>query len=190
MSTSALIWTTPRARRMGRKPRSTARIAALVVSSDGRNRPSSGQTHRELDGELERAPRDDAPRQPGGEAVGVHPRAGQHQHRDLRQVPHHRRGVGEEELPVAVEDAQAPRREHQQPGAGEEDAGQLHRLGERLGPGLGEATDHHAGQSTARRRCPAPPARPPAATGARTPRLPPGRRPRAGPRRGAGSRPG
>ena len=70
------------------------------------------------------------------------PRAGQHQHRDLGQVPHHRRGVGEEELPVAVEDAQAPRREHQEPGAGEEDAGELDRLGEGRGPGLGEATHH------------------------------------------------
>ena len=42
--------------------------------------------------------------------------------RDERDVPDDGRGVGEEEAPVAVEHAEAPRREHEQPRAGEEDA--------------------------------------------------------------------
>ena len=39
---------------------------------------------------------------------------------DHSRVPHHRSGVGEEELAVAVQNAQAPGRERQQPGAGKE----------------------------------------------------------------------
>ena len=39
----------------------------------------------------------------------------------------HRRHVGQEELAVAVEHAQAPRRQHEEPDAREHDAGQLDR---------------------------------------------------------------
>ena len=44
--------------------------------------------------------------------------------RDHRDIPDDRRGVGEEELAVAIQNAQPPRGEHQQSGAGEENAHQ------------------------------------------------------------------
>ena len=44
-----------------------------------------------------------------------------HRERDLGGVPQHRCDVGEEEPPVAVEDAEAPRRQHQQADAREHD---------------------------------------------------------------------
>ena len=123
--------------------------------------PQQRPEHRELHRELEHAPRHHPPGEERGQPVLVDPRAGNEQDRDLRQVPHHRRGVGEEELPVAVEHPQAPGREHQQPRAREEDAGQLHRLGEGGRPGLDEARPPRRRRSTGRRRCPGRPAPPP-----------------------------
>ena len=50
-----------------------------------------------------------------------------HQRGDLGDVPDDRRHVGQEELAVAVEHAQAPRRQHEEADAREHDAGQLDR---------------------------------------------------------------
>ena len=51
---------------------------------------------------------------------------------DHRDIPDNRRGVGEEEAMVAVEHAQTPGRQHQQPRAGEENANQANRQLTRL----------------------------------------------------------
>ena len=49
-------------------------------------------------------------------------RSEQHQRRDHRGVPHDRRGVRQQKAVMAVQHAQAPGRQHQQPGARKEDA--------------------------------------------------------------------
>ena len=50
----------------------------------------------------------------------------EHQRRDHREVPQHRRGIRHEESAVAVENSQAPRRENEQARAGKENAREPH----------------------------------------------------------------
>ncbi len=92
-------------------------------TSEQRTQPQPAEQpehRRKLDGELEQAAHH---RAPCGDFRQVEafrlPTLG-HQRRDDRQVPDHRRDVGEEEPPVAVEHAETPRGEHQQSRAREE----------------------------------------------------------------------
>ncbi len=55
------------------------------------------------------------------------PAAEHDQRRDHRGVPHHGRGVREQEAAVAVQHAEAPGRQHEQPGAGKQNAHELDR---------------------------------------------------------------
>ena len=75
------------------------------------------------------------------------------QRRDHRGVPHHRRRVRQQKAPVTVQDAEAPGRQHQQAGAGKQNAHELNRqlaLGavesrrdQRRSTGRGEHADEH-----------------------------------------------
>ena len=77
-----------------------------------------------LDEHLQQAPRHTGPRRRDRQLGHAAARAKHEERADDREVPGHRRRVGEEELAVAVEDAETPGRQHQEPGARKEDADQ------------------------------------------------------------------
>jgi hypothetical protein len=106
-----------------------------------------------LQGELQEAPGHRAPREIHRQPFDAVLIAEVDHRRDHRGVPGDRRRVGEEELAVAVEDAQAPRGRDEQSGAREENPHQMggelaFRAGEarcdqRDHQGRGEHAEHH-----------------------------------------------
>ena len=111
--------------------------------------PSNG---RELYRQLGDAARHHGPGQRHGRALGVPRQANRSdQQQNLGAVPQHRRDIGEEEAAVAVEDAEAPCRQHQEAepdggDAGERD-GQLVLIAAVLP--AGEQPDQRPGQQDA-----------------------------------------
>ena len=93
------------------------------------------QHQGELYAELETAAADCAPRRPDRDARLIARRAGMRaddERGDDGGAPHHRRGVAEEELLMAVQHADAEGRQHQERDARKEDAHQVDREGARL----------------------------------------------------------
>ena len=74
---------------------------------------SSRQHGRQLHGELQDAAEQRAPRGRDDERVEVEPRAERDERADDRRVPEHRREVRQEELAMAVQDSERPRRQHE-----------------------------------------------------------------------------
>ena len=121
----------------------TSRTVARRASSDHRIAPEQAPDGGELDEELEHAADQHAPGQRRGElGLGgvVDEQRGGDDGRDLGRVPHHRRHVGEEEPAVAVEDAEAPGRQHEEADAGGDDPDEVDgelELGRRRSRGRG-----------------------------------------------------
>ena len=76
------------------------------------------QHEGDLDAELQQASDDGAPCERGRELRAAHAHAENHQRRDHRRAPEHRRDVGDEELSMRVENPERPRVHHQEPDAG------------------------------------------------------------------------
>jgi hypothetical protein len=125
-SSSALICTTPRARNAGPKFRRTVRTGPGVEC--GAEPAQQAKGRRELKRELEEASDQIAPSGPHYDLLGrVAADPARDGGRDDREVPHHRYRVREQEPPVAVQDPEAPGREHQQADSREEHPHQQHR---------------------------------------------------------------
>ena len=90
--------------------------------------PGATRTHRrQLHDKLQRAADDRSQRQNLREARQRRLIAEDDERADHRGVPHDRRGVRQQEAAVAVEHAEAPRGEHEQAGAGKQDANEPNR---------------------------------------------------------------
>ena len=106
------------------------RFTSVALERDRERQPQAGrhaQHRRKLHGTLQRAPDDRSPGQDHRQARQRRLAAEHDERGDHRGVPHHRGGVREQKPAMAVEHAQAPRRQHQQPGARKQDAHELNR---------------------------------------------------------------
>ena len=97
------------------------------MSTARRKSGATRQHHRHLHDELQRAADDRSPRKRHGKARQRQVGAVDDERGDHRGVPHHRRGVRQQEPVMAVEHAQAPRGKDEQPGAGKQHADDLNR---------------------------------------------------------------
>ena len=126
-STYALICTTPRPTKTGPKFRTISRTCGELRLNARRRRPSTRSTTGTCTSICSALPTTDPHASHTASSGNVARPSEPDERCDHRNVPNHRRRVGEKELSVAVQNSKAPGGHHEQSGTGEQHAHERHR---------------------------------------------------------------